>query len=173
MREFTVDVSKALSKGLSPIQDREGLVLGLYDCFNFVPDEVGLKSWEPLTPIGWQGAFFNYLAIRDQTGALWYWYPVFDGHILSGDSIPSEPSTMLIAIPITEGPIEWIEIPDENGEIWKLYPDSTSGFTRATDSTLLNGIGIQNMVWRGTTTELWTNRFRSFDHTRYAQKVSG
>ena len=173
MREFTVDVSKALPKGLFPAESREGLILSLRECFNFVPDEIGLKAWEPLAATGWNSASFNYLAIRDQTGAVWYWYPVFDGHILAGDDVPSEPSTGLMPVPVTEEPVEWVEIPDENGAIWFLYPDPADGFTRATDTPHLSGVGIQNMVWRGTTSELWTNRFRSFDLTRYAQKVKG
>jgi hypothetical protein len=171
MREFTIDLSKALTKGLSPVEDREGMLLGLRECFNFVPDESGLKSWEPLVPTGWQGGYFNYLPIRDQTGALWYWYPVFDGHILAGANIPSEPSTEWAALPIVGTPVEWVEIPDENGDIWKLYPDPVDGFTRATDSTPLSGVGLQQLVWRGTTGETWTNFFETITHTRYARRV--
>ena len=173
MREFTIDLSKALTKGLTPISNNEGAILGLHECFNFIVNEIGLTPWVPIAPTGWQAAYFNYVAIRDQTGVIWYWYPVFDGHILAGSDVPSEPSTGLLPIPVTNELIEWIEIPDENGEIWKLYPDPVDGFTRATDSTPLDGIGLQNMVWRGTTSELWTNMFRTFDHTRYAQKIRG
>jgi hypothetical protein len=173
MREFTIDVSKTLPKGLSPIEDREGLIPGLHECWNFVPDEAGLKPWEPFLPTGWQGAYFNYLPIRDQTGVLWYWYPVFDGHILVDTDIPSEPSTQLVAISLVVNPVSWIDIPDENGAIWQLYPDTVDGFTRATDSTPLGGEGLQNIVWRGTTSELWTIRFDSVSHTRYAVKIRG
>jgi hypothetical protein len=182
MREFTIDLSKALSKGLSPTETREGLILGLYECFNQVPDEVGLKPWVPISPIGMRLIpteelppvnCFNYLPIRDQTGVLWYWYPVFDGHILAGSTIPSEPSTGLIPLSIVAQPVEWVEIFDELGNVWKLYPDVEAGFTRATDSTPLNGIGLQYLIWRGTTTELWTNRFDLESHTRFAQKVAG
>jgi hypothetical protein len=171
MREFQVDLSKALAKGLSPLDDREGSVLTLHECFNFIPDEVGLKPWEPVNPIGWRGAFFNYLPIRDQTGILWYWYPVFDGHILAGPDVPSEPSTGWLPVPVVGNPIEWVEIPDENGMIWKLYPDTADGFTRATDSTPLSGVGLDLLVWRGTTGETWTNYFETVTHTRYARRV--
>lgn len=173
MREFTLELTKALSKGLSPIEAREGAVVSLYECFNFVPDEIGLKPWVPLHPIGWQGAYFNYLAIADQTGVLWYWYPVFDGHILAGNGIPLEPSTFLIPVPVIHTPVQWVEIPDENGDLWKLYPDPVEGFTRATDFTELVGQGLEQLVWKGTTGELWTNRFDTVTHTRYAQKVKG
>jgi hypothetical protein len=173
MREFTIDVSKALPKGLAPFQDREGVALGLHECFNFVPDEIGLKAWEPLVPTGWKGAYFNYLEIRDQTGETWFWYPVFDGHILAGDMVPSEPTTGLVPLPVTTGPVEWLNIPDENDFLWKLYPDVADGFTRATDSTPLSGVGHDNIVWRGTTGELWTIRFDTVSHTRYAVKVRG
>jgi hypothetical protein len=172
MREFQVDLTKALPRGLSPLEKREGALLGLHECFNFVPDEIGLKPWDPLIPTGMSGGgYFNYLPIRDQTGKLWYWYPVFDGHILAGDTIPNEPDTNLIAIPVVGDPVEWVNIPDENNFLWKLYPDPGEGFTRITDSTPLTGVGLELLVWRGTTLETWTNKFETVFHTRYAVRV--
>ena len=40
-----------------------------------------------------------------------------------------------------------------------------------TDSTPLSGVGLSNLVWRGTTTESWMIRFDSVTKTRYAVRV--
>ena len=47
----------------------------------------------------------------------------FDGHILTGTTVPTEPTTGLDAVPLLAPPIEWVNIEDENNEVWKLYPD--------------------------------------------------
>ena len=179
MREFEISLTKTLNRGLRPFPENPNNPLFLEECFNWMPSELALRPHEPLSPIGIsQGAFFNYLEIKDQNGISWYWYPVFDGHILAGSGIPSEPSTGLVAIPITPITIPyWVEILDESSVVWYLYPDSTSGFTRARDTVPPVGTGMENLLWRGTTSEWWrirfsvAARFDNPDHTRYAVKA--
>lgn len=172
MREFTIDLSKALSRGLTPFPGNELRGIGLYECYNQVPTENGLEDYKPLRATGCGASmFFHYLRILDQGGVPWYWYPVFDGHILSGDTIPSEPTTGLDPLSLINEDVQWVEILDENFQMWKMYPDQATGFTRVTDTTPLSGVGLESLVWRGTTTEWWTVRFDDASKTRYAVKV--
>jgi hypothetical protein len=171
VRESIIDLTRSLPKGLRAFDDKSRGDLMLDECFNFQTTESGLAEYSPLQAIGWQTAYFNYLSIRDQNGGLWYWYPVFDGHILVGTSVPTEPTTGLEAMPLVATPIEWVEILDENNEVWKLYPDASTGETRATDFTPLSGVGLANLVWRGTTSESWMLRFSNAELARYAVRV--
>ena len=169
MREFEVNLSKSLAKGLRPFPRNELSGSFLYECYNFMPSETGLIPYETVRAIG---SYFNYLEIKDQLGVSWYWYPVFDGHILAGSSIPSEPSTGLDAVAITPTPTPyWVNVLDELGATWRLYPDSTTGETRAKDSDPSVGTGMNSLRWRGTTQEMWELAFRVSDHTRYAVRV--
>jgi hypothetical protein len=167
MREFIVDVSESLKKGLKAFHENVKNSLMLEECHNFQVGEDGLEEYNPINPLGWQSYFFNYLPIRTQPGFLLYWYPVADGRILISATVPDESQNGLDAIPVST-PVEWVEILDEYNAVWKLYPDQFTGSTRATDSTPLNGTGLSNMVWRGTTGERWTNRFSRAELARYA-----
>jgi len=172
MREFTIDFTKALTRGLVAFPGNEPKILMLTECHNQILSETGLRPYAPFRGIGWEGGgFFHYLPIRDQNGVMWYWYPVFDGHILTGNTIPSEPTTGLEARPLVDEDVSWVEILDENNSPWLLYPDPALGWTRATDTTPLTGNGVTNLVWKGTTTEWWTIRFNSVALTRHAVKV--
>ncbi len=143
----------------------------LSECFNFVPSETGLAPYARAYGLGWSN-YFNYLEIKDQLSVSWYWYPVFDGHILVGSTIPSEPTTGLDAVAITAVPTPyWLEIRDENSAIWFLYPDSTTGETRARDAAPAIGTGISNFLWRGTTMERWMLKFNNADKSRYSVRI--
>lgn len=172
MREFEVSLTKALKRGLRAFPKNELDVQFLSECYNFMPSETGLIPHERIQGIAWSSAYFNYLEIKDQNGVSWFWYPAFDGHIFVGPDIPSEITTGLDAIPINNSPVPyWVNILDENSDIWRLYPDSATGETRAKDSDPGVGTGISNLRWVGTTTEVWENKFNSVDKYRYAVKV--
>lgn len=172
MREFEISLTKNLSKGLRPFSKNALSTSFLFECHNFCPTETGLVSHETIYSIQWTSGYFNYLQIKDQLGVSWYWYPVFDGHILVSSSIPSEPTTGLDAIAVTPVTIPyWVNIVDENSAIWRLYPDSTTGETRAKDSNPAVGTGMSNLVWRGTTSENWYIKFDDATKTRYAVKI--
>lgn len=171
MREFVVNLTDSLGKGLRAFDPKLNKPM-LDECFNFQTSEIGLEPYRPLKAVGWQSAYFNYVEIADQTGQQWYWYPVFDGHILSGPNVPSEPTTGMDPIPVNSSPVQWIEIFDENLEVWKLYPDPTTGFTRCTDTTSLSGVGLPDLQWRGTTGETWILRFSEVHMARYSVKVA-
>jgi len=172
MREFEIDLTKFLVKGLRSYRNNAVINPSLLRCYNLMPSPTGLIPHERVYGIGWETAYFNYLEIKDQNGISWFWYPVFDGHILSGEEPPSEPTTGLDPIPITPDPIPyWINLRDEDQNVWRLYPDSTTGETRAKDSDPAVGTGMSNLIWRGTTTEVWTLKFSNETKTRYAIKV--
>ena len=172
MREFQIPFTKPLLKGLQDFSANGILNPQLFECHNLMPMETGLVGHETIYSIGLTRAYFNYLEIRQQSGKSWYWYPVFDGHILVGDTIPSEPSTGADAVALINIPTPyWVELLDENFLTWYLYPDDVSGFTRATDTKPAIGTGIQNLIWRGTTSEYWQLRFDNSSKTRYAIRV--
>ena len=172
MREFQIPFIAPLRKGL---QDFGTNVIGnpkLFECHNLMPIETGLVGHETIYSIGMSKAYFNYLEIRQQSGKSWFWYPVFDGHLIVSEEIPSEPTTGADATALNNIPIPyWVEIKDEKLATWYLYPNDGDGFTRATDTKPAVGTGISNLVWRGTTSEFWTIRYNSVDNTRYAVKV--
>ena len=172
MREFQIPFLKPLVKGLQNFEANSLSNPQLVECHNLMPMETGLTAHETIWSIGLTSAYFNYLEVRQQSGRSWFWYPVFDGHILAGDTIPSEPSTGLDAVPIIHIPTPyWVEILDETLATWYLYPDSVNGFTRAADTKPSVGTGITNLVWRGTTGEFWKIGFRTASKTRYAIRV--
>ena len=172
MREFQVPFIKSTLKGLGEFFTNSLVNPQLIECHNLMPLETGLVGHETIYSIGLTKAYFNYLEIRQQSGKSWYWYPVFDGHILVSETIPSEPSAGADAVALINIPIPyWIEILDENLSTWYLYPNDGDGLTRATDTKPSAGTGIQNILWRGTTSEFWQVRFNSSDKTRYAVKV--
>ncbi len=172
MREFQIPFAKPLTKGLSAFSPNNSSDVQLFECHNLMPMESGLVGHETIYSIGLTKMYFNYLEIRQQTGQSWYWYPVFDGHILASDVIPNEPSTGADAVALINIPTPyWVEILDENLATWYLYPNTGDGFTRATDTKPSVGTGIQNLVWRGTTGEFWQVRFDSATKTRHAVKV--
>ncbi len=172
MREFQIPFIKPLLKGLQDFGVDSLINPKLFECHNLMPVESGLVGHETINSIGLTRAYFNYLEIRQQSGKSWYWYPVFDGRILVGDIIPQEPSTGADAIALNNIPIPyWVEILDENLTTWYLYPDEVSGLTRATNMRPTIGTGIQNLIWRGTTSEFWTVRYNSVDNTRYAVRM--
>ncbi len=171
MREFSVNLTKALTKGLAPFPKNESQELGLRECFNLMPSPSGLVEHEALRPTGWKAPIFNYLGIRDQNGVLWYWHPIFDGHIVVSTTVPTEPLTGMFPISVTNGPVWWVEIIDQFGAAWQMYPQITTGFTFATDSQLAVGFGIKDMIWRGTTGEDWRINFNSVTHERISVKV--
>lgn len=172
MRQFQIPFTKGLLKGLSAFP--AGLLTNpqLFECYNLMPAEGGLVAHETIYGVGLAKAAFNYLEIKDQVQVSWFWYPVFDGHILAGGNIPSEPSTGYDAIPITPAIVPyWVEILDQNLVTWYLYPDNLTGFTRARDTAPAIGTGMKNLVWRGTTGEYWRIRYNSTDNIRYAEKM--
>ena len=172
MREFQIPFSKELLKGLQPYSAEAINSPQLFECYNLMPVEGGLSGHETIYGIGLTKSAFNYLEIKDQTRVSWYWYPVFDGHILVGGNIPSEPSTGYDAIPITPLVIPyWVEVLDEALITWYLYPDQFSGFTRASDTPPAIGTGMKNLAWRGTTGELWQIRYNSALNARHSVKV--
>lgn len=172
MREFQIPFAKSLSKGLQAFAANNIINPQLVECHNLMPLETGLVGHETIYSTGLPKAYFNYLEIREQSGISWYWYPIFDGHILATAIIPSEPTTGSDAVALINIPIPyWVEILDENLATWYLYPNPIDGFTRATDTKPLVGTGLQNMVWRGTTSEFWQIRFDTVTKTRYAVKV--
>ena len=172
MREFQVPFTKPLLKGLQDFAANSIVSPQLQECHNLMPMETGLVGHETIYSIGLTSAYFNYLEIRQQTGMSWYWYPIFDGHILVTDAIPNEPSTGADAVGLINIPIPyWVEILDENLATWYLYPNDGDGLTRATDTKPSVGTGVQNMLWRGTTSEFWQIRFDSVNKTRYSMKV--
>ena len=172
MREFQIPFLKPLVRGLQDFASGSISDPQLVECHNLMPMETGLISHETIYSIGLPKVYFNYLEIKQQSGKSWYWYPVFDGHILVGDAIPAEPSTGADAVALINIPIPyWVEILDEKLATWYLYPDSDSGFTRATNTQPSVGTGIRDLVWRGTTSEFWSIRFNSVDKTRYAGRM--
>ncbi len=172
MREFQIPFIKPLLKGLQDFTANSLVDPQLIECHNLMPMETGLIGHETIYSTGIPKAYFNYLQIRQQAGQSWYWYPVFDGHILVGSDIPSEPSTGTDAVALNVTPTPyWVEILDENLVTWYLYPNDVDGFTRATDTKPPVGTGVQNLVWRGTTSEFWQIRFDSVSKTRYSVKV--
>ena len=172
MREYQIPFTKQLTKGL---QDFVNGTLGdpqLSVCYNLMPVEQGLLGHETIYSIGLTSAYFNYLQIRDQNGVSWYWYPVFDGHILAGSAVPSEPSTGYDAVAITPPTVPyWVEILDATNVVWYLYPDTVAGWTRARDTKPPVGTGMVDLVWRGTTGEFWKIKYNATTNTRYAVKA--
>ena len=171
MREFQISFTKGLLKGLSafPLGTKDNPQL--HECYNLMPAEGGLTSHETIYGVGLTQSAFNYLEIKDQTRVSWYWYPVFDGHILAGGNVPSEPSTGYDALSITPLVIPyWVEILDQALVTWYLYPDNLTGFTRARDTAPPVGTGMKNLVWRGTTGEYWKISYNSITNTRHAEK---
>ena len=172
MREYQIPFTKSLLNGLQNFSANVINNPQLFECHNLMPIETGLVGHETIYSVGLTKAYFNYLEIRQQSGKSWYWYPVFDGHILVSDSIPNEPSTGADAVALINAPIPyWVEILDENLATWYLYPNDIDGFTRATDTKPAVGTGVQDMVWRGTTSEFWKIGFDNASKTRYAVKV--
>ena len=172
MREFQIPFTKQLLKGLSAFPTGLSSSPQLSACYNLMPVEGGLNAHETIYGIGLAKSAFNYLEIKDQVRVSWYWYPVFDGHILVGGNIPSEPSTGYDVTPITPLVVPyWVEILDQALVTWYLYPDQSNGFTRARDTAPAIGTGMKNLIWRGTTGELWQIRYNSVLNTRHAVKV--
>lgn len=172
MRQFQIPFTKELLRGLRTFP--AGLLTNpqLVECYNLMPAEDGLIAHETIYGIGLAKAAFNYLEIKDQTRVSWFWYPVFDGHILVAGNIPSEPSTGYDATAITPLTVPyWVEILDQDLVTWFLYPDSLTGFTRAKDTAPTIGTGMKNLVWRGTTGEYWRIRYNSITNTRHAEKM--
>ena len=172
MREFQIPFNKELLKGLQPYSVEEIKDPQLFECYNLMPVEGGLSGHETIYGIGLTKSVFNYLEIKDQVNVSWYWYPVFDGHILAGGNIPSEPSTGYEAIPITPLIVPyWVEVLDQALVTWYLYPDNLTGFTRARDTAPTIGTGMKNLTWKGTTGESWQIKYDSVLNTRHAVKV--
>ena len=172
MRGYQIPFIKQLANGLHSFAT---ITLGnpqLLECYNLMPVEQGLRGHEVIHGIGLTSAYFNYLQIRDQTGVSWYWYPVFDGHILAGEIVPSEPSTGYDAVSLTPTPVPyWVEILDATNVIWYLYPDTVAGWTRARDTKPPVGTGMVDLLWRGTTGEFWKIKYDATTNTRYAVKA--
>lgn len=172
MREYQIPFVKQLSRGLQDFNTSETKDPQLFICYNLMPVEQGLQGHETIHGIGLTSAYFNYLQIKDQAAVSWYWYPVFDGHILAGSIVPSEPSTGYDAVAINTPVVPyWVEIPDVNGITWYLYPDTLAGWTRARDTKPPVGTGMANLVWRGTTGEFWKIKYDAVTNTRYAVKA--
>ncbi len=171
MREFSVSLTKTLAKGLAPFPKNESQELGLRECFNLMPSPSGLVEHEAIRSTGWKGPIFNYLPIKDQNGILWYWYPIFNGGIVVGSTIPSAPTTGMYPVSVVPAPVWWVEIIDQAGMAWQMYPSIVTGLTFATDSQLPVGFGVKDMIWRGTTGEDWMIKFNSVTHQRISVKV--
>lgn len=172
MREYQIPFIKQLTSGLHNFATNTLSNPQLFECYNLMPVEQGLRGHETIYGIGLTSAYFNYLQIRDQAGVSWYWYPVFDGHILAGSVVPSEPSTGYDAVAITPTTVPyWVEVFDATNTTWYLYPDTVAGWTRARDTKPSIGTGMNDLLWRGTTGEFWRIRYDAVTNTRYAVKA--
>lgn len=92
-------------------------------------------------------ATFTYFAIKDQNGAVWYWYVASDNTLAVSSTVPSSLGKQAVAIVIAVTP-SWLEINNPTPALRYVYPAVTGDATvSATQPTVGSGnVGSPTIV---------------------------
>ncbi len=170
MREFELQLTKSLSKGLRPFPRNELVAQMLSECFNMMPAETGLVPHETVCGIGFTTVYFNYLRIKSQNGDTWFWYSLAAGVLTQASTAPSIDG--LDTIDLTPSIIPyWLTLKDELAGTWYLYPSNTLGYPLVSTTVPTTGTGRASFEFGGSTGQHWTYAVNSVTSSFYPVEV--
>ena len=71
---------------------------------------------------------FNYFAVKDQVGAVWYWYVAGDNTLTSSATIPSLLGKQAVVVDLGVVP-SWLQMNNPSGSLRYIYPLTTGEVT--------------------------------------------
>ena len=123
MREFGVIFEKQLWKGLRAYTTpRRNADLGLVECFNLMPSEGSLRGHDPVVDLGFAVPTVEFIAIKDQSGTIWYWLGGADLGAVFSTTSPNLSAYGYTALAVTPTSIPyWLQVDAIDAPATQMY----------------------------------------------------